>query len=91
MDGIKNPKKSTYITELKSRKKLYVDPKYKKVKVNIEITMYLKSDKVDIDYAHKCAKYLLDEGKDRAVHILDDGRKVFDDIKYGLVETYKYD
>ena len=91
MDGIQNPKKSTDITELNSRKKLYIDPKYKKVKVSIEITMYLESDKIDIDYAHKCAKYLLDEGKDRAKHKLDDGKNIFQDIKFGQVQTYKYD
>jgi len=41
MSEIKDPKKSTYITELNKRKDNYPEPIYKKVVVTAEVEMWL--------------------------------------------------
>tara|TARA_R100001460_G_scaffold22434_1_gene45648 strand:- start:2299 stop:2577 length:279 start_codon:yes stop_codon:yes gene_type:complete len=92
MSEIKDPKKSTYITELNKRKDNYPEPIYKKVVVTAEVEMWLESDKINIDYAIGCASFLLDAGKERRVDFKqEDGREILHTIHYKDVKTFKYD
>lgn len=92
MSEIADAKKSTYITELNKRKKNYKDPTYKKVVVTAEIHLWLESEKINIEYAKKCAEFLVNAGKTRRVDFTQvDGREVLDSINYGEVKTFKYD
>ena len=69
-----------------------LENKSKKVKVGIEITMWLDAEKLNMDYAKTCAKFLIDTGADkRSTFKNDAGANIFDEITYNEVITYKYD
>ena len=82
----------SYIKELNKKVKLHKNPPYKKVVVTAEITLWLESEKINIEYAKSCAEFLVNAGKTRRVDFTQiDGREVLDNITYGEVKTYKYD